>query len=444
VCNQINITNPGFLFLPRQTDNAERTNTLPPPELNPLINPVLGQNMGRWAEVYFNSPPERRDEAVLRLLRELESEGFQHKRSLHEDSAPPSPALDRLRCRSCGRDNPAQHKFCGMCGLSLENLSATATLSASDLAAEDSAPPALRVDHLQVDDFRGDDLRGDDFRGDDLRRDDFRIGNLRVLADLSQPAPPWPAPDVDLPPMANPSDERTVAPDYFPLFPSDRESRSIDNDEVAATPVEERRSPSYRFYVGLVLVLVATALIYLAWRGSEVTTDNSPAPSNPVTTNPIPNHPTPTKSPEAHPALANPASVVVPHDPPKPVTNQPQTQPVSDRLLQTAPPAVALRPNTTPSKPTPVSGSAEFAVAQDFLNGTNGRERNREQAVSWLWEAVSKRNTAAALALSDMYLKGDGVPKNCDQARVLLDAAARKGMKEAGERLRHLQAFGCE
>src|SRR4029077_3681062 len=44
------------------------------PELNPLINPVLGQHMGRWAEVYFTAAPENREEAVLALLRELTSE----------------------------------------------------------------------------------------------------------------------------------------------------------------------------------------------------------------------------------------------------------------------------------------------------------------------------------------------------------------------------------
>jgi hypothetical protein len=43
-----------------------------------------------------------------------------------------------------------------------------------------------------------------------------------------------------------------------------------------------------------------------------------------------------------------------------------------------------------------------------------------------------------------LYLRGDGVPKNCDQARLLLDAAARKGGTAAAERLRNLQAFGCE
>src|ERR1700757_4105168 len=47
---------------------------LPAANLNPLLNPVLGAHMGRWAEVYFTSPPERREEAVLDLLRELEGE----------------------------------------------------------------------------------------------------------------------------------------------------------------------------------------------------------------------------------------------------------------------------------------------------------------------------------------------------------------------------------
>jgi TPR repeat protein len=57
---------------------------------------------------------------------------------------------------------------------------------------------------------------------------------------------------------------------------------------------------------------------------------------------------------------------------------------------------------------------------------------------------MAKHNSTAMLLLADLYLKGDGVSKNCEQAHVLLDSAARGGMKQAGERLRHLQAFGCE
>ena len=46
---------------------------MPRPDLNPLLNPLLAENMGRWAEVYFTSAPERREQAVLELLRELEA-----------------------------------------------------------------------------------------------------------------------------------------------------------------------------------------------------------------------------------------------------------------------------------------------------------------------------------------------------------------------------------
>jgi hypothetical protein len=55
-------------------NNSDRNSTLPSPELNPLLNPVLGAHMGRWAEVYFTAPPEKREEAVLELLRELQGE----------------------------------------------------------------------------------------------------------------------------------------------------------------------------------------------------------------------------------------------------------------------------------------------------------------------------------------------------------------------------------
>jgi len=82
-------------------------------------------------------------------------------------------------------------------------------------------------------------------------------------------------------------------------------------------------------------------------------------------------------------------------------------------------------------------------MAQRYLNGSGG-SRNAAQAADWLWKAVAKQNTQATVLLSDLYLHGDGVSKNCDQARILLDAAARKGNKDATERLRHMQAFGCQ
>jgi TPR repeat protein len=90
------------------------------------------------------------------------------------------------------------------------------------------------------------------------------------------------------------------------------------------------------------------------------------------------------------------------------------------------------------------NGSEELAIAERYLNASPGGARDTRQASTWLWKAVAKQNLAATILLSDLYLRGDGVTKSCDQARLLLDAAARKGGTAAAQRLRNLQAFGCQ
>jgi TPR repeat protein len=116
-------------------------------------------------------------------------------------------------------------------------------------------------------------------------------------------------------------------------------------------------------------------------------------------------------------------------------------------------PAQAREENATPSPASseqsltgPASsayGSQELATAQEFLTGSGGKQADSQQAVEWLWKSVAKRNTEATLLLARLYLRGDGVQKNCDQGRILLDIAARKGSKDAATLLQNLQAFGC-
>jgi hypothetical protein len=60
-----------------------------------------------------------------------------------------------------------------------------------------------------------------------------------------------------------------------------------------------------------------------------------------------------------------------------------------------------------------------------------------------LWSAVEGGNVQAALTLAELYLRGDGVPANCDQARVLLLVASKKGSAQAIKELRELDATGC-
>jgi TPR repeat protein len=89
-------------------------------------------------------------------------------------------------------------------------------------------------------------------------------------------------------------------------------------------------------------------------------------------------------------------------------------------------------------------GSEELAVAESLLSGVRGKTRDSGEAAKWLWKAVAKQNAEATLLLSDLYVRGDGVPQNCDQARLLLDAAASKGVPGAGERIRELPKVGCQ
>jgi hypothetical protein len=88
------------------------------------------------------------------------------------------------------------------------------------------------------------------------------------------------------------------------------------------------------------------------------------------------------------------------------------------------------------------NGSVELATAEAYLSGKNG-SRNSAEAAKLLWRAVAKGNTTAILLLSDLYKAGDGVPKSCDQARLLLRAAVRKNVAEATPRLRELETSGC-
>ncbi|HZD33544.1 MAG TPA: hypothetical protein VE779_18005 [Candidatus Angelobacter sp.] len=63
-------------------------------------------------------------------------------------------------------------------------------------------------------------------------------------------------------------------------------------------------------------------------------------------------------------------------------------------------------------------------------------------AAAWLWKATSRGNPEAPVRLADLYIKGNGVPKSCEQAMVLLRSAATKENAPARNRLAALYANG--
>lgn len=60
-----------------------------------------------------------------------------------------------------------------------------------------------------------------------------------------------------------------------------------------------------------------------------------------------------------------------------------------------------------------------------------------------LWASYEAGDAKAAVALADIYLRGEGVPVNCEQARVILLAASKQNSAEATRKLRDLDATGC-
>lgn len=117
------------------------------------------------------------------------------------------------------------------------------------------------------------------------------------------------------------------------------------------------------------------------------------------------------------------------------VTRENVNQPAVKTKVSSARPA-------TDSAATAVDGSQELLLAQHYLEGTTG-SRDATEAAKWLWKAVGKQNPRALMMLSDLYLRGDGVPRSCDQARLLLVAATKKGAPEAAEKLHRLELNGC-
>jgi hypothetical protein len=65
-------------------------------------------------------------------------------------------------------------------------------------------------------------------------------------------------------------------------------------------------------------------------------------------------------------------------------------------------------------------------------------------SVETLWGAVQAGSVSAEVSLAERFARGAGVNKNCDQAKVLMKAAANKGNREARMRLYELETSGCQ
>jgi hypothetical protein len=371
-----------------ETDEAGKSGTLPPAELNPLLNPLLHENLDRWVEVYFTTPPEKRDEAVKRLLRELEGrEPAEH--AIPKDPPNGGSSLDpfqatlaakpearRLTCQACGFITRPNQKFCGRCGTRLVY-----------------DPPQVITDNHEE------------------TASPSRDAKERIAAVSDS--------ELDAQPSQSYGRESEIAPRF---------GYAVDEDGAPA-------GYSYRLLVGAVFALLLGTLAYFAWRGGR---GNSAAGDLPQPAPQAAAAPAVAPAPAANSNQSNANAA-------PPEAAKAQTKQAQEATTQTPPVKAPPESDSGAAKTAaPGNGATELATAQKLLDGGGGTPRDSSQAAEWLWKSVEKKNTAAMVTLANLYLHGNGVPKSCDQSRVLLDAAATKGNKEAAGLLRNLPAFGCE
>ena len=406
---------------------------MPNPELNPMTNPTLGRHLGRWAEVYFTTPAEQREQAVLELLRALEHEESEHpelaiaseddgssfseaetsdhiaalEAAVREFEASSTPVPEREVstdvCPVCQHLNMPDQWYCGMCGYRLKG----------PIDDQTTMPPRTAT----------------------------RI-----------PERPEPAFEREIEvPMALPS---------FSVEPMPEQEtptvRDIDRSPVWPLHVEEESRVSRSTLVALVALLAIGAGVYLYQRRPAIfttspttTASSAPAVASPALTQEAPATETAQQPPpQQSPAEQSPKVDEVPaQQSPQAAASEP-AKGVTISSPSSPPPARAVAAEPTPAPQNAGlkagawvdSGNDELAKAQELLTGSPA---NPAQASVWLWKAVGKNNVPAVLMLADLYARGDGVPRSCDQARILLTAALKRGASEAGPKMRDLQNSGC-
>jgi PilZ domain-containing protein len=90
----------------------------------------------------------------------------------------------------------------------------------------------------------------------------------------------------------------------------------------------------------------------------------------------------------------------------------------------------------------PLTSPSARAPLGPVLNGNASRQKPA-MTPQQLWALVQAGNSKAAVALAELYIKGEGVSQNCNQARVLLLVASEKRNPEAIKRLHELDKTDC-
>jgi PilZ domain len=141
------------------------------------------------------------------------------------------------------------------------------------------------------------------------------------------------------------------------------------------------------------------------------------------------------------PAITTPAA---PHpatgdifSPGKPNRGTPSDTPNSQKAAATLP------PRSHPVESPVLVASVGSSTSRQPPSSEDGSQKQRSRTPAQLWASVQAGNSKAAVELAELYIQGEGVPRNCAQARVLLLVASEKRNAGAIKRLEELDKTGC-
>lgn len=173
---------------------------------------------------------------------------------------------------------------------------------------------------------------------------------------------------------------------------------------------------------------------------SNLTSRATGSPSQTTQPGPVTPQPVASANPQSPATVSNSAAAA-------PAEKQPSASPTAGSSASASPgspaPATADNPlakaarranSAVPASSTGTPGADEMLKAKNASDSA--------ASAAWLWKATAKGNPEAPVQLADMYIKGNGVPRSCEQAVVLLKTAAEKENALARNRLASMYATG--
>ena len=378
-------------------------------------------------------------------------------------------------CPQCGHENPEVHRYCGMCGSTLNRRSAPATelqpedaenLGHPDAGKRDSAAPEAAD--------TGADLRARVRAGFERGAERKPVAADRPKPDLEElaqqaarPQEPLPVAPVerasfgdstsmfhlnDVPPVPIRSEAPAgvTGPSFLGLG-----AESSSSDYL----LEDEHRGGAKKWVLLFLVLAVGGLVYAQYRANQRGTTlfaGLPAITAPKPAKPAPPLPTGTQQNSGQPELTASApneklkqeqQATKPPDGNQPADNA--AKPASDQPDQktattaSTPAPQENKPATAAeNKPAPSKSAEEQKPDSDDSEEAAPAPAKRASAKPTKPAAAEKPAGSDLLEQGQRYLYGQGVRKSCDQALSLIHQAANQGNARARAQLGGLYATG--